>query len=82
MATKPKPKPKPKPKVKSKPKVKAKENVKEKVVKKNVNVIVEYNNPKTEDNENKYSEKIKLLLAKMKNQNADFDNRIGFSWKN
>ena len=64
------------PKNKDKPKDKPKE----KVVKKNVNVIVEYR--KTEDNENRYSEKIKLLLAKMKNQNADFDNRIGFSWKN
>jgi len=37
---------------------------------------------KNEIDENKYSERIKEVLLKIKNQNTDIDNRIRFCWKN
>jgi hypothetical protein len=61
-----KPKPKPKPKVKAKSK----------------QITVEYQGPTETINESKYSEKIKSLIDKIKNQNTDIDHGIRFCWKN
>ena len=63
---KPKPKPKPKPKAKAKSK----------------QITVEYQGPTETINESKYSEKIKSLIDKIKNQNTDIDHGIRFCWKN
>jgi hypothetical protein len=63
-----------------KPVVKPKEPVvKPKVVKK---ITIEYQGQRDTLNENKYSEKIKILIAKIKNQNTEIDHGIRFCWKN
>jgi hypothetical protein len=53
--------------------------VKPKVVKK---ITIEYQGQRDTLNENKYSEKIKILIAKIKNQNTEIDHGIRFCWKN
>jgi len=62
---------------------KAKPKLEPKEPKKKKSITVQYNEPKDTDiDENKYSQKIKKLLFKIKNQNTDIDNRIRFCWKN
>ena len=52
---------------------------KEPVVKR---LTIEYQGQRDTLNENKYSEKIKILIAKIKNQNTEIDHGIRFCWKN
>ena len=78
--TKPKVKPKVKPKPKVVPKVVSK--VVPKVVPKVKGITVEYAKETTNVDENKYSDKIKSLVIKIKNQNIDIDRGIRFCWKN
>ena len=62
--------------VKKKEPIKKKEPVKKKIT-------IEYQGPRKEElNENKYSEKIKSLITKIKNQNTEYDHGIRFCWKN
>ena len=90
--TKPKPKPKPKIKVKPKPKIKVKPKPKIKnVVKnqknskdtfpKNTNVIVEIDKSAEGSNPQKYLDKLKNLIYKIKNQTLETDNGIRLGWK-
>ena len=73
MPLKSKPKPKPKAKEKeSKAKAKPKEQKK--------GLTFEVTNETS--NENKYALKVKSLVDRLKNKNADTDNRIRFCWKN
>ena len=86
--TKPKVKPKVKPKPKVVPKVVSKvvpkvvSKVVSKVVPKVKGITVEYAKETTNVDENKYSDKIKSLVIKIKNQNIDIDRGIRFCWKN
>ena len=72
----PKPKPKPTGKPKPKPKGKPDPNGKGK------QITIEYQGPAETLNENKYSEKIKSLIDKIRNQNTEVDHGIRFCWKN
>ena len=79
---KPKPKPTPKPKGKEKPKGKVKPKAKiEPIVKEKIEskVIVEITEPEKE--KEIYSDKVKHLLFKIKNQNNYNDTGIRFAWK-
>jgi len=75
--TKPKPKAKPKQKPKPKPKKETKPKA-EKVQK----VIVEIEKKEKEPDEKMYSDKLKHLISKIKNQNNFTDSGIRFAWKN
>ena len=45
-------------------------------------LTIEYTPNNESIDENKYSDKVKSLLNKIKSQNTDIDKRIRFCWKN
>ncbi len=71
---KPRPKPKPKPKEKKR---KSKEQVSN-----HGKVIVQLEENKQEKDENVYTNKLKSLINKIKNQNEYTDSGIRFAWRN
>jgi len=50
--------------------------------KKKKRITIEYTKPENELDENKYSEKVKSILNKIKNQTTDVDKSLRFCWKN
>jgi len=79
--TEAKPKEKPKAKPKPKPKSKAKPKPKEKPKERSSGVIVQITPASKENNEELYSNKLKHILFKIKNQNNYSDAGIRFAWK-